>query len=240
MYTRRNEFFTGFKAMFPLMLSSIPFAIIFGASAVTGGLSPAAAMGMSLFVFAGSAQFLGANLFAQGASLVIIVLTTFVVNLRHGLYGASLAPYVKHLAQWWLLPLSFMLTDETYAIVIRRYQADEESPYLHWYYLGSCLAMYSNWQFWTLIGILAGQRFEGLAELGLDFAMVVTFIGILVPLIVNRPMLVCAVVAGVVGVVTYDMPNKLGLMVAAVVGIMAGMVAEGFNHRDIEKQVEVI
>ncbi|MAS35841.1 MAG: branched-chain amino acid ABC transporter permease [Anaerolineaceae bacterium] len=230
-FTRRREFIAGFKDTFPLVLGAIPFAIIFGALAIDAGLSPAAAMGLSLFVFAGSAQFIGVGLVSQNASLAIIVLTTFVVNLRHALYSASLAPYVKHLPQTWLAPLAFWLTDETYAVVIRHYQRDDESPYKHWYYLGSAVFMYVNWNIFSVVGILAGQQLQGLNDLRLDFAMVVTFVGIVVPIIINRPMLVCAIVAGATGVLTYDMPNKMGLMVAAVLGIAAGILAETYQNR---------
>lgn len=228
IHTRTTEFIAGIKDTLPMVIGAIPFAIIFGAVAVTGGLSPAGAMSMSLFVFAGSAQFIGAGLYAQGVAIGIIVLTTFVVNLRHALYGASLAPYVKHLSHRWLLPLGFWLTDESYAIVIRHYQQHDGSPYKHWYFFGSELIMYLNWQFWTLFGIVAGQQFKDLANLGLDFAMVVTFIGIIVPLIRNRPMLICAIVAGVTAVLTNGLPNRLGLMVAALAAIVAGIAAEEF------------
>jgi 4-azaleucine resistance transporter AzlC len=225
-HSRRREFLAGLKDTFPLIVGATPFAIIFGVVAVTGGLSPAATLGMSLFVFAGSASFISAGLYSQGVSIGIIIITTFVVNLRHALYGASLAPYVKNLSHRWLLPLGFWLTDETYAVVIRRYQRGDESPYKHWYFLASGIFMYINWQFWTLVGIVAGQQFSSLANLGLDFALVVTFIAIVVPLIVNRPMLVCAFVAGVVGLIANGMPNRLGLIVAALAGIAAGVIVE--------------
>ena len=228
--TRRSEFFAGVKDTLPLVLGAIPFGIIFGTFSVNAGLSAAATLGMSLFVFAGSAQFIGAGLVAQNTSVAIIILTTFVVNLRHALYSASLGPYMKYLSQKWLLPLAFWLTDETYTVVIRRYAHESESPYKHWYHLGSSVFMYVNWNICTVLGIIAGQRLEGLANLGLDFAMVVTFIGIVVPIIANRPMLVCALVAGVTAVLTYPLPNKLGLMIAAVAGIAAGMIAESITN----------
>jgi branched chain amino acid efflux pump len=236
IYTRQAEFLAGIKDTLPMVVGAIPFATIFGAVAVTGGLSPAGAMGMSLFVFAGSAQFIGAGLFSQGATIGVIVLTTFVVNLRHALYGASLAPYVKHLPQRWLLPLGFSLTDESYAVVIRHYQQPDESPYKHWYFFGSEVIMYLNWQCWSLIGIIAGQKFSNLVNLGLDFALVVTFIGIVVPLIRNRPMLICAIVAGVTGVLANGLPNRLGLMVAALAGIAAGIVVEQWLPTQKRKQ----
>ncbi len=237
MPTRRSEFAAGVKDTLPLVLGAIPFGIIFGAVAVSGGLSPLATLSMSLFVFAGSAQFIGAGLAAQGIGVGFIIVTTFIVNLRHVLYSASLAPYMRHLSQKWLLPLGFWLTDETYAIVIRRYPQKDASPYKHWYHLGSAVIMYSNWQLCTLIGVLAGQL-EGIADLGLEFAMVVTFIGIVIPMISSRPLLICALVAGVAAIFTYDMPNKMGLMVAAFAGILAGVLAEARQEQRASRMVK--
>jgi 4-azaleucine resistance transporter AzlC len=224
--TRRSEFLAGARAILPLILGAIPFGIIYGAVAVANGLSPAAAQGMSLFVFAGSAQFIAAGLVAEGLPVGLIILTTFVVNLRHALYAASLAPFMKHLPQRWLIPLGFWLTDESYAATIGRFNEPDDSPYKHWFYFGSAVAMYTNWQICTLIGILAGQQIPDPQGWGLDFAMVVTFIGIIVPLVKNRPALVSVVVAGVVSVLAPGLPNKLGLMAAALLGIAAGVLAE--------------
>jgi 4-azaleucine resistance transporter AzlC len=184
---------------------------------------------MSLFVFAGSAQFIAATLFAQGTPIPVIVFTTLIVNLRHALYSASLAPYVRNLSHRWLLPLGFWLTDETYAVVIRRYPQPDDSPYKHWYHLGSSVSMYLNWQLCTLVGIIAGQSLGNAGSWGLDFAMIVTFIGIVVPLLAERPMLVCAVVSGMTALAAAGLPNNLGLMVAAFAGIAAGMAAETLN-----------
>lgn len=224
--SRGLEFIAGAKDTIPMMVGAAPFGVVFGVLGVTSGLSPAAVIAFSLLVFAGSAQFIAVGLVAQGVGIAFIVLTTFIVNLRHMLYAASLGVFMKHLPQRWLLPLAFWLTDETYAVVIGRWQDKEASPYKHWYHLGSSISMYVNWQAWTLIGLVAGTQLEGVAELGLDFAMVVTFIGIVVPLIVTRPMLLSALVAGIVAVLAHGLPNQSGLMVAAFAGIAAGVVAE--------------
>lgn len=223
-YTRRSEFIAGAKDTLPLMLGAAPFGLIFGALAITTGLSPAATIGMSLFVFAGSSQFIAVGLLAQTAALPVIILTTLVVNLRHALYSASLAPYMKHLSQKWLVPLGFWLTDESYAVVIRRYPQDDASPYKHWYHFGSSVGMYTNWQLWTIIGVIAGQQISDAQSWGLDFAMLVTFIGIVVPMLVTRPMLACAIMSGLVAVVARDLPYNLGPMAGAV-GLMAGAIA---------------
>ena len=226
--TRRGEFVAGVKATIPLVIGAIPFGIIFGALATNSGISPAGTLGLSLFVFAGSAQFIAAGLVAKGLGVAVIVFTTFIVNLRHVLYAASLAPHMKHLPQRWLLPLGFWLTDETYAVVVTRYPRDDGSAYKHWYHLGSALFMYVNWQLCTVVGVIAGQQ-PGLADLGLDVAMTVTFTGIVVPLLVNRPMVLCALAAGGSAVLFNDMPNKMGLMIAALLGIAAGVLAESWT-----------
>ena len=118
---------------------------------------------------------------------------------------------------------------------------DETQPYRRWYHLGAALAMYVNWQFCTLVGIVAGTQLEGIADLGLDFAMVVTFVGITVPLIINRPMLACAIVAALVAVLSNGLPNRLGLMLAALAGIAAGLLVEMLQPgSDDETAVDVL
>ncbi len=229
--TRRAELWAGVKATFPLIVGTIPFGIIFGALAVTSGISVGGAMAMSAFVFAGSAQFIATGLVAGGAGPLVIILTTFVVNLRHALYAASLAPHMKHLPQRWLIPLGFWLTDETFVVVITRYSRHDASPYKHWYYLGSALFMYINWQVCTWIGLVAGQAIPNPRAWGLDFALVVTFIGMLAQFIRNRPTLAASVVAGVAAVLTHSWPNQIGLLVAALLGIGAGVLAEAAEGR---------
>ena len=223
-----REFFRGAKDTIPMMIGAMPFGIVFGALAISGerGLTPAAALGMSLIVFAGSAQFIALGLIAQGVSLPFIIFTTFVVNLRHALYAISLAPFLRHLGQRWLAPLGFWLTDETYAVVIRRYHADGHIAKGHWYYFGSALPFYLNWQACTFVGIVAGTQLGNAASWGLDFAMTATFIGIVVPLVKNRPMQVCALAAAATSLAAFGLPNRLGLLIGGLVGISAGLLFE--------------
>jgi 4-azaleucine resistance transporter AzlC len=230
-FTRRSEFISGIKDTVPMMIGAAPFGLIFGVLGISSGLSPMAVLGFSLIVFAGSAQFIAAGLVAQGVGIGFIILTAFIVNLRHALYAASLGPYMKHLSQKWMLPLAFWLTDETYAVVINRYAEKDKSPYKHWYHLGSSICMYINWQSWTIVGLIAGTRLSGVDNLGLDFALVVTFIGIVVPLIVTRPMLICALVSGIVAVLANPLPNRAGILVAAFAGIAVGIIIENMQNK---------
>jgi 4-azaleucine resistance transporter AzlC len=226
MSSPRSEFIAGAKAMIPLVIGGMPFDIIFGALAISNGVSVPGTIALSLFVFAGSAQFIAVGLIAAGASIPIIILTTFIVNLRHALYSATLAPYVKHLPQRWLLPLGYTLTDESFVVTSTHYNEPGDATYKHWYFLGANLAMYVPWQISTWIGIFAGSRIPDPARFGLDFAMIVTFTGMLVPLLKTRPVLAAVVVAGVVSVITFPLPNKIGLIIAALAGVAAGMIAE--------------
>jgi 4-azaleucine resistance transporter AzlC len=224
--TPKSEFIAGLKATIPLDVGAIPFGIIFGALAVTSGLSPLAAIGMSALVFAGSSQFIGITLVAGGAGLPLIWLTTFIVNVRHALYSASLAPYARNLSQRWLVPLGFWLTDETYLVTISHYENSDPSPYKHYFWLASSIFMYLNWQLCTIIGVVAGSAIENPARWGLDFAMSATFIGMIVPTLKNRPMVLAALVAAVVAVVAHNLPNQLWLILAAIAGVIAGVIAE--------------
>lgn len=220
------DFLHGIRDAIPLIIGTAPFGILFGVLGLTSGLSSAAVLASSLVVFAGSAQFIAAKLVADGVGLVVIVATTFIINLRHALYGASLATPLKGLPQRWLLPLGFLLTDEAFALAIRRYNRDGGHPTTHTYHLGVAGVLYVNWQFWTVIGIVAGGRLQGLADIGLDFAMVVTFIGIVVPMIVTRPKVLAAGVAGVTALLANDLPHQTGLLVATVLGVGSGWIAE--------------
>lgn len=209
---------------FPLLLGAFPFGLIYGALAATSGLGPAAGMAMAALVFAGSAQFIAVGLVAAGVPVVIIILTTFIVNLRHLLYSATLLPHLRHLPQKWRIPLAFWLTDETFAVTVRRFQREDDSAWKHWYQLGSSIAMYLNWQFWCGLGLVLGDRIPDASSWGLDVAMPVTFIGMIIPFVRTIPMAVCVLAAGAASLLTLGMPYKLGIIVSAFVGIFSGMI----------------
>ncbi|CAM3861526.1 AzlC family ABC transporter permease [Ectopseudomonas alcaliphila] len=224
--SRHQEFTQGARDMLPMLLGAIPFGIIFGSLAGSAGLDPWQTQGMSLLVFAGSAQFIAISLLTGGAGIAVVLLTTFVVNLRHALYSASMQPHVRHLPKRWRVPLAFGLTDEAYAVVVQRYARGDKGTYRHWYFLGAALAMYCNWQLCTLVGVLFGQAVPNIGEWGLDFAMLATFIGIVVPMLRSQPQVAAALVAGAVALACHELPYKLGLMAAAASGIVVGVLLE--------------
>ncbi len=221
-----SQFFKGAKDTFPLIVGAIPFGIIFGTLSAAAGLSFAATMGMSIFVFAGSSQFVCVSLVTSGTAWPMIVLTTFVVNLRHMLYGATMVPFYKNLNPLWKMVLAFGLTDETFAVAVSRYTKNDGVPNKQYYNLGSMVFMYINWNLCTFIGLTAGKTFPQISGWGLDFAMPATFIGIVIPYLVSKPMWASVITAGTVSILAGGLPHKLGLMVAALVGVTVGVVCE--------------
>lgn len=227
MQTRKAEFFKGARDTLPLIIGAIPFGIIFGTLSAGAGLSIAGTMGMSLFVFAGSSQFIAMGMVAAGTAWPMIVLTTFVVNFRHLLYTATLLPYLQKLPRRWQALLAFGLTDETFVVSVGRWCQGDDSPHKRWYQLGSMVFMYSNWNLCTGIGIVAGQMLKGIGGWGLDFAMVAAFIGMVLPYLKDRPNYCAVLVSGVSALIFHGLPHQLGLIVAALLGVAGGVLADG-------------
>ncbi len=224
----RAEFWGGVRTQLPILLGVSPFGMIYGIVAHEAGLPMSVALAMSMLVFAGSAQFIAAQLFATGAGGPVIVLTTFVVNLRHLLYSASVAPYVRHLSPAWKWLLAFLLVDETYAVTITHYRPHqpEDAPgtALHWFYLGAGLTLWAAWQLSSAAGYLLGAQIP--SGWSLDFALPLTFIALLAPALRDRPAVAACAAAGVVAVAARGLPYNLGLSAGVIAGIATGLAAE--------------
>ena len=152
-----SEFYRGVFDTSPLVLAAVPFGIIFGALAISIGLSPLVTILMSLFVFAGASQFIAISLFASGSSLTVILLAVFFVNLRHMLYSINLMPHVYEFSQKYRILMAFWLTDETFAVVSKFIEKKRFKSEFMFYYFGSSLTMYIVWAICTAIGIFLGR-----------------------------------------------------------------------------------
>ena len=218
----RSEFFGGVRAELPLMLGVVPFGLIYGALAVQLGLPATIAQAMSSVIFAGSSQFIAAPLISASAPAFVLVLTVFVVNLRHALYSASVAPYLEKLSAWWKILLAYLLTDEAYAVAIAHFHKPGDATKRHWFLFGAGITLWSFWQGSTALGIFIGAQVP--PEWSLDFALPLIFIAIVVPMLRNRAYVIAAIVAGIGGVIAFGMPYKLGYIVASIAGIVVGFV----------------
>src|SRR6202043_3549798 len=136
--------------------------------AISAGIPQSIAQAMSAVVFAGSAQFVIVQLIGSGTPSPVVILTAFIVNIRHMLYSASLSPYTRKLHPLWKWLLAYLLTDEAYAVTILRYQQDGDDAQKHWYFLGAGLALWTTWQLSTAAGIFLGGQIP--ASWSLDFA----------------------------------------------------------------------
>jgi len=225
MSEARKAFWEGVRAELPLLIGVFPFGMIYGALALNAGLSTFASQMMSSIVFAGSSQFVTAQLVHDSAPGFVIVLTIAVINLRHMLYSASLAPYLKDLSLKWKALLSYLLTDEAYAPGILKYEKEGITPFSHWFLLGAGFSLWFIWQASTALGIFIGAEMP--KDWPLDFALPLTFIAMVVPILKKRPLIAAALSAGVVALLAFHLPFKLGLILAALIGITVGTGLEG-------------
>lgn len=163
-------------------------------------------------------------------------MTAFIINLRHALYSASVAPYVRHLPARWKVLLAYLLTDEAYAVAITHYLRPGEAAKRHWYFLGAGVVLWSAWQASTAVGVFLGAQVP--ASWSLDFALPLTFIALLVPTLRDRAGIVAALVSGLAAVLLVALPLKSGLLVATGIGIAAGLTLEAGRSRATEPAVQ--
>jgi 4-azaleucine resistance transporter AzlC len=229
MREQYKNFWAGVRSEFPLLIGVFPFGLIYGVLALSAGLPAVAAQLMSSIVFAGSSQFIAAQLFHESAPALVIILTIAVVNLRHMLYSASLAPYLAPLSTRWKALLSYLLTDEAYAPTIIHYTEQGIDRFSHWFLLGAGFSLWFTWQVSTALGIFLGSAIP--ESWSLDFALPLTFIAMVMPVLKNRPSILAAISAGMVALLAYSLPYKLGLILAALVGITVGTMLENNASR---------
>lgn len=226
-----REFLTGCRDELPILLGVAPFGMIYGLLALDAGLPALTAQLMSSVVFAGSAQFIATQLIREGAPAGVLVVTVFVVNLRHALYSASVAPHLKHLGAGWKALLAYLLTDEAYAVAASRYTRDRNrsdvSAHRHWYFLGAGVTLWAAWQCSTAAGVFLGAAVP--QGWSLDFTLALTFIALVFPSLQDVASTVAALAAGILAVLVVGLPFKLGLVLAALVGIAVGLFVEA--HR---------
>ncbi len=223
----RVEFLGGVKAILPMLLGTIPFGVMYGVLGLASGLNVSSALGMSSIVFAGSAQIVAVQLFNAGIPALVIFITILMVNLRHVLYSASLAPQLRNLESCWKWLLSYLLTDETYAVTITHYNRSLASSNKHWFFLGAGLTMWSTWQASTAVGVFVGAIIP--KNLPLDFTITLTFIALLVPMLNDRASIIVSITAGLVALSATDFPFKLNLILAVVIAVAIGLSAERFE-----------
>jgi predicted branched-subunit amino acid permease len=224
-----RDFREGFVEMLPACIGMIPFGLVCGVGAATAGATWWGALGMSTIIFSGAAQILAAQLFAAGAPVGVIILTCFVLGLRFLMYSAAMAPYLRPLPRRWQQALAFLLTDQAFAAAIRRFDAGAHPREGGMHFLGAGIALWGIWQLTNLIGFFAGNLIP--ASWSLEFVIPLCFLALLAPQFHNAPSVVAALVAGIAVVALGGLPMNLNLIVAGLIGVAAGALAEAAKAR---------
>ncbi|MDR2709969.1 MAG: AzlC family ABC transporter permease [Burkholderiales bacterium] len=218
----RAEFLAGVQAEMPLLLGIVPFGLIFGVLGLAAGLPAWAVMSMSVIVLGGSSQIVFVQLWGVAAPFSVIGATVGIVNLRHLLYSADMAPYLSALPWRWKCVLSYLLTDEAYMVAVRRFRDGSVTAFRHWYLLGTGLTLWTGWVISTIVGVFVGRAIPD--SWSLEFSIALTFIALLV-LSVRRKSEICAALAsGAAALALQSLPHKLWILAAAAIGMVVGLL----------------
>lgn len=227
--TPRSAFLRGVLDEAPLLIGVAPFGLVYGVLALASGLSPWQAFALSFILFGGASQIVFAQLWAALAPVFVLAGSVFVLNLRHVLYSAAMAPYFRTLPLRWRLVLAYFLTDEAFAISISKFQANPDMPHKRYYFLGTGVTLWSGWQISTLGGVLLGDLIPSALNLG--FAIPLTFIALVLPALRGRAELAAAAIAGLVALMGQNLPWNTWIILAALCGIVAGWMVDKLHRR---------
>lgn len=224
--TRRKAFLRGMLASAPFLIVVVPFAMLFGVVATEAGLNLTQVLAFSLAVFAGASQFTALQLMDEQAPTVIVLLTSLAVNLRMGMYSAALTPHLGSLPLGRRTVLAFFLVDQSYAASVSEYERNPGMPLdvKLAFFAGTVVPIAPLWYAATWMGAALGTRLP--PEYALDFAVPITFIAILGPMLRTPAHVAAAVMSVVLALVLAWMPFSSGLLVAAVGAMVTGALVE--------------
>jgi 4-azaleucine resistance transporter AzlC len=218
-----DEFLLGAWQMLPLLIAVIPFALIMGALCAEKGMSPLETALMSALVFAGSSQFVAAGLWQHPIPMLAIVAGTALINSRHLLMGAALAPNMGAFGRPRAYLSLFFMADENWAMAMRRAAA---GPLTASYYLGLSVPFYLSWVLWTTVGNLIGGVIADPKRFGFDFAFAAVFLVILLSLNKARRNLLPIAVSAVAALVAWRLlPGSAYIFAGGLAGTVAGALA---------------
>lgn len=230
MSTRR-AFRRGYLDCAPFIVIVAPYSMMFGVVAREAGLDLVQVMSMSVLVIAGASQFTALALLQDNAPVFVALLGALVVNLRMAMYSAALVPHLGHARFGVRAVMAYLMVDQAFAVAVRTYEDRPEMTREEKvaYYFGCMLLICPFWYGFTYVGAVVGQAIP--PSYSLDFAVPVCFIALTAPLLRSGPHVVAALVAGAASLVFAWLPWSLGLLVAALLGLVAGAQSELWLRR---------
>jgi 4-azaleucine resistance transporter AzlC len=206
-----------------IMVSAAGFGLVFGLTAAKAGYSPIEASAMSIFTFAGAAQFVAIGYVVGGLSWLAIVGLTGLLNARHLLYSAALAPYLTDTPRWLRAAMAYVLTDEAFAIAIAHFRRIGRGD-VRGYWIGAIVSTWVPWNLATLAGATIGASIPDPTRIGLDVIFPAAMGGLAVGLITGRRELVAALTGAILGVaVALAWDPAAGIIAGGVLGPLLGM-----------------
>ena len=224
--TTKSAFFRGAVDSSPFNLVIIPFASLFGLLAVEAGLSVFETLSFSVVVIAGAAQFTALQLMVEDAPTFIILASALAVNLRMAMYSASLTPYIGAAPLWQRARAAYLTVDQSYVVAVAKYDRTPEMsvPERMAYFFGAVTPIVPLLYGFTLVGAILGAQVPD--SWALDFAIPIAFLAMIAPMFRTLAHVVAALVAVVVSLICAGVPYSLGLIIAGLVGMMAGARVE--------------
>lgn len=214
----------GVRAVSPLILGVAPFGLIFGVTAVAADVPTIAAWSSSFIVFAGASQIAIVELMDGGGTPIVALLTAIVINARHLMYSADMGRYTVSWAPRAKVGTAYLLTDQAYLVTAHRFPDPGDARGSLPFFFGAGVALWVTWQITTTSGMLLGAAVP--ASWSLEFAIPLTFMALLVLAVKDRPQLIAAATGGLVAVATVGLAYNLGLILGALAGVAAGLLAE--------------
>ena len=227
MLSKKQLFSRGMLDIAPHMLSVIPFGIICGAIGVDLGFNPYLVYAMSIIIFGGASQIVFLQLLSGGASSLVAVTSVGVINSRHLLYGAVLSEYLEKLSFIKKLLISYVVVDQGFAESNKFFKKNKTEQYLHYHLLGTGITMWVCWQIATLAGIILGSFVP--EELGLKFAIPLTFIAIVVHDLKKIDHVIVMNTCGLSSLLFFNAPFKSYIIISPIIALFAASLVLRFK-----------
>jgi len=218
MNGKTNNFFKASIDVLPLLIPVVPFGIIFGAIGIELGFGPYVTYATSIIIFSGASQIVFFQLLSAGASSIVAITSSSVISTRHLLYGAVVNQYLSNLSIYWKIGLSYILTDQAFAVSNEYFKKNKKDKYKHYYLLGAGVTLWITWQLTTIIGILLGSIVP--EELGLTFTIPLTFIALLINYFRKIDHIIVIIASGVLSVIMYNAPFKSYIIFSSLISLL--------------------
>ena len=217
MRSKYEIFKIGIKDVAPHLLSVFPFGIIFGAIGIELGFSPLFTYATSLIIFGGASQIVFLQLLSGGASSLIAITSVGVINSRHFLYGAVLSEYLQKLSLIKKLFISYFIVDQGFAVSNQYFKKYPTEEFNHYHLIGSGIILWFIWQVSTIMGIYLGSIVP--EELGLKFAIPLTFIAIVVQDLKKLDHVIVMITCGLSSLLFFDAPFKSYIIISPIIAL---------------------